>query len=219
MSEENTVVTEENEVVDNENEKVEDNAKGQEDIAEKLYDKDDGEKDEEVNKEEDNQEEEKSKKDEGAPESYEDFVLPEGMDLDSELMEQAKPLFKELNLTQEQAQKLVDLQTRSVAEQQERMEDSWRTTLEEWANETKNDKEFGGKAFEENVAVAKAALKEFATDDFKEMLNFTGVGNHKEMVRFLYRVGKAISNDKILQGSRSPESTKDPAKILFPDMN
>ena len=40
-----------------------------------------------------------------APETYADFTLPEGVELDTALLTDAAPLFKELGLTQEQAQK------------------------------------------------------------------------------------------------------------------
>jgi len=44
----------------------------------------------------------------GAPESYTDFTLPEGVELDPLLVDTAVPFFKEANLSQEQAQGMVD---------------------------------------------------------------------------------------------------------------
>ena len=55
-------------------------------------------------------------KNEAAPEKYEDFKLPEGMEVNTDLLDKATPVFKELNLTQDQAQKMVDLQTTFVSE-------------------------------------------------------------------------------------------------------
>ncbi len=48
------------------------------------------------------------------PDTYADFVMPEGVELDSALLTEAAPLFKELGLTQDQAQKLVDFQAKQV---------------------------------------------------------------------------------------------------------
>lgn len=163
--------------------------------------------------------EDKEEKPQGAPENYEDFTLPEGMEVDSELLDEARPLFKELNLTQEQAQKLVDLQSKYVREAAEKQLDAWKETVTTWADESKKDKEFGGAKFEESLGYARTAIKQFATDDFKEMLNVSGTGNHKEMIRFLTRVGKAISDDKILHGTKQTEAVRDRAKTMFPDMN
>src|SRR5215469_16563160 len=44
----------------------------------------------------------------GAPEAYADFTAPSGRELDADAITAIKPLFKELNLTQAQAQLLVD---------------------------------------------------------------------------------------------------------------
>jgi hypothetical protein len=44
----------------------------------------------------------------GAPEKYEDFKLPEGMPVNKEMTEGFKSVAKKLNLTQSQAQDLVD---------------------------------------------------------------------------------------------------------------
>jgi hypothetical protein len=158
------------------------------------------------------------KDDKGAPEKYEDFTLPEGMEKDEKALEVAGELFKELDLTQDQAQKLVDYQTEQMQQTAEAMQEAWDELFAGWAAETKADKEIGGKDFDANVAIAKTAVKEYATDEFKEMLNSTGIGNHPEMVRFLVNVGKSISDDQILGGKSSGGGPVDHAARLFPTM-
>ena len=49
-----------------------------------------------------------------APESYTDFSVPEGHTLDAAAIESATPLFRELGLSQDQAQKLVDFYSTQV---------------------------------------------------------------------------------------------------------
>ena len=44
------------------------------------------------------------------PDEYADFSMPEGIQLDETMLAEALPVFKELELTQTQAQKLVDFQ-------------------------------------------------------------------------------------------------------------
>src|SRR6266403_1426137 len=44
----------------------------------------------------------------GAPEAYTDFTLPEGVKLEGETLKSAQELFKDLNLPQDGAQRLVD---------------------------------------------------------------------------------------------------------------
>ena len=50
----------------------------------------------------------------GAPETYTEFNLPEGFELKGEILEETTALFKGLNLSQENAQKLVDYYTERV---------------------------------------------------------------------------------------------------------
>ena len=57
------------------------------------------------------------------PEKYE-FKLPEGMTLDSAKMAIVEPLFKELGLSQESAQKLVDYQIQAQKDEVKRAEDA-----------------------------------------------------------------------------------------------
>ena len=52
---------------------------------------------------------------EGAPETYADFTVPEGSTVSKEVIgESATPLFRELGLSQDQAQKLVDFYSTQV---------------------------------------------------------------------------------------------------------
>lgn len=154
----------------------------------------------------------------GAPENYAEFKIPEGMELDKTLLDESIPVLKELNLTQEQAQRLVDLQTKFSTANAERVAKAWKDTVDKWVSDAKSDKEFGGTKFKESVVVAKDAINKFGNPAFKEMLDFTGIGNHPEMIRFLTKVGNLLKEDGIFHGSNNP-GTKDPAKIMFPNMN
>src|SRR5262245_53151779 len=51
-----------------------------------------------------------------APEKYEDFKVPEGYTLDGEVGKEASAMFKELNLPQEAAQRLVDFYVKQTQE-------------------------------------------------------------------------------------------------------
>lgn len=90
---------------------------------------------------------------------------------------------------------------------------------EEWAELSKADKEFGGAKFNENIAVAKRALQQFGSQELVQMLDNGGMGNHPEVIRFLVKVGNAISEDKFVGGS--PRG-RNPGEIdlnnLYPNM-
>lgn len=130
-----------------------------------------------------------------APDTYADFALPEGIELDSAMLEAATPIFKDLGLTQEQAQKLVDFQAKQVQASSQRQVDDFNQLMDDWQNQSKTDKEFGGDAFEKNTGIARLAIDKFGTPELKQLLNDHGVGNHPEMIRFMFRVGKLLGED------------------------
>jgi len=154
--------------------------------------------------------EEKAKSD--VPESYE-FKIPEGMAIDEALVESFSPLAKELGLTQDKAQQLVDF----YAKQEAGRAEVWTQTQATWAQETKADKEIGGDAFDKNVAIANQAVSKFGSPEFVKALKDTGVANHPEFVRFCLRVGKAISEDTVATGAQGG-GDRSAADVLFPTM-
>ncbi len=180
--------------------------------------KEEEKKDEEQAETKDEDSEADESKDEGAPETYSDFTLSEGMEPDKETMDEFKTLAKEENWSQEKAQKLVDLQNKAMLRVGDTLKQRWADTQKEWRESTENDKAFGGDKLDESLVFAKSAMKKFGNDAFSEMLESTGMGNHPEVVRFLYKIGKSISEDDIMAGRAGASGPRDPAKTLFPDM-
>jgi len=225
----------EDKVVDQTDTDVEDQEENKitlEEAAEKIYGKDEAEdKDdkEESGEEADDQEsakDEKSEddkddedKDEGAPDQYE-FKMPEGMEeaLDEDTAKEFSEVAKELGLTQDQAQKVVDVQVGLMNRIGEKLQGEWSTLQEEWRADAKSDKEFGGEKFQENLGYAVKAIDTFGSEALKEALEVTGMGNHPELVRFCISVGKMIGEDGVMSGGKGNSQERDPAKTLFPDM-
>jgi len=149
------------------------------------------------------------------PEAYE-FKLPEGVALDQATLDAATPVFKDLGLSQEQAQKLVDFQaSREAARAQEQVK-AWNDMVSAWEGEVKADKEIGGAKLEENVASAKIALDTFGTPALRDALNKFGWGSHPEMVKFMVKVGSAMKEGGSITGAQSQAARPDPATSLFP---
>jgi hypothetical protein len=151
-----------------------------------------------------------------APEAYE-FKAPEGRVFDSEVMASYSQVAKELNLSQESAQRLLDAVGPKMAERQMAMIEATRNG---WADNSKSDREFGGEKLSENLGVAKKALDAFGTAELRTLLNETGLGNHPELIRFMFRAGKAISEDRMVTGAATqakagPRSFADLAEALY----
>lgn len=137
----------------------------------------------------------------GAPDNYEfnSKVADAPQELDSEVLTAFGDVAKELDLPQEDAQKVLDKVAPVIQERQAKMLEQVRA---DWASESQSDEEFGGEALTENLNVAKQALDAFGTDAFKSLLQETGFGNHPEIIRFMYRAGKAISEDSYVGNSQ-----------------
>lgn len=142
----------------------------------------------------------------GTPEEYADFTFPDGVEADQGLLDDFKPLAKELNLTQEQAQKLVDLQVKNIQANADAQQDAFKEIKEGWTKEVKADEETGGADYKEKVGVAVKAISKFGSDAFRKLLDDSGFGNHPEMVRCFYKIGKVISEDKFVDGDKVNES-------------
>lgn len=147
-----------------------------------------------------------------APENYE-FKAPEGKSYDPEALSKFTDVARKHDLSQEAAQELLNDLAPIVAERQAQVIEAARN---EWTENAKADKEFGGDKLGENLAVAKTALDKFGTTELKTLLNESGLGNHPEVIRFMFRAGKAISEDGFVSGARS-SATNDPARRLFPN--
>lgn len=154
------------------------------------------------------------KKVSGAPEKYTDFTLPDGLQLSKEMAEAFPAIAKELNLTQEQAQKLVDLQSQSVTRQHEEQQAEFKAIQTEWKNETIQAL---GPNYESEMGFAAKVIDRFGTPELRTLFNETGIGNHKEMATMLIKLGKAISEDGFVEGSNQAGS-KGAANVLYPNL-
>ncbi|EEL5481364.1 TPA: peptidase [Salmonella enterica subsp. enterica serovar Typhimurium] len=108
----------------------------------------------------------------GAPEKYA-FTAPEGQELDTSALAQFEPVARELNLTQEQAQKLVDVYPKVLAGVQQQQAESWQKQTEDWAAAVKADKDIGGDKLASNLGAAQRAIDTFGTKELKEYLDGT----------------------------------------------
>ncbi|WP_449540988.1 peptidase [Enterobacter ludwigii] len=155
----------------------------------------------------------KEQKQEGAPEKYE-FKPAEGQELDTAALEQFEPIARELNLTNEQAQKMVDLYgTKIMPMVQQQQAEVWQKTTEQWAADVKADKEIGGDKLTANLSAAQRALDLFGTPELKEYLEVTGLGNHPDLVKTFVKIGKAMSEDGMVDGSN--QGQRSAAEVLY----
>jgi len=170
------------------------------------------------------------------PEAYELKVTSkddEGKDveveIDTELLAEATPIFKDLKLSNEQANALAPLalkvQERFAAQQA----DAHEALKTDWAKEVKADPDIGGKNWKETEALVARALDTFGapsqlddagneTNPFRKLLNDTGLGNHPVMVRMFREIGDKVGEGgECVRGDKGAQHKPDRLQVLYPE--
>lgn len=143
-----------------------------------------------------------------APENYEAFTLPDGFEMDEANLAEAVIEFKDLDLTQEEAQRLIDMQSKFVEKAMQAEFDAREAENLKNQNDLKNDKDFGGDNLKQSLKVANNALNVFGSEAFDKILADSGVGNHPEMMRFLLKIGKTLQEDNPSEDVVSPSGDR-----------
>lgn len=154
-----------------------------------------------------------------APETYEAFTLPDGIQLDEEALASATPVFKDVGLNQEQAQKLVslyaDMQNKAAASQVA----GFQQVKQAWVSEIKSDAEFGGAKLTQTLGAAKAVIGKYGDKALLNDLKEWGWANHPGLIRMLARVNADLSEDTLVNADAAAQAApKSAAEILWPSM-
>lgn len=181
------------------------------------------------------------KNDEPAPDAALDTVpedgkytveMPEGVELDTALMDRFAPKFKEAGLTQRQVQAIASEFAQLRKDEAEQYmgtpEGQWSAasyeyfkqngTPDAWADKAKADKEIGGDNWSATVSSAQRAVNELGTPELKQFFEASGGGNHPELIRFMAKVGAMIKEDNPASGNVPGKARQaDRAEVLYPD--
>lgn len=139
-----------------------------------------------------------------------EFKLPDGVEPDQKSLDEFTKVAKELKLSPENAQKLVDLRSAAV----QAAKDQHTATVKGWADEVKADKDLGGDKLPESLAIAKKAI-DLGPPELKALLEESGLGNHPAVFKWAHSVGKALSEDTFKAGNNAPVESKSTASVLY----
>lgn len=151
----------------------------------------------------------------GSPEKYALNSPNESAAFGMGVMQQFEGIARELNLSNESAQKVIN----SLVPALEAQQSSYFTeTLTAWREATMKDSELSGgdeAKLQVNLQLAEKAIDVFGDDSLRTLLVQTGMGNRAEIIRFFAHVGKTVSDDSVSKGS-SPNmrDTRDPLEKL-----
>ena len=165
-----------------------------------------------------------------APENYGAFTMPEGVQAGDASVQtainEAVPLFKEMGLTQDQAQKLVDLHMKQWKGAADQIEETMRKRdiqkPDAWMEQTRNHPEFGGAKLNENIEAARLAIDKLGGPELsKALAEETGIINHPAVFGAFVKMGRLMKEDTLVTGNVAGGSSDDPAiraARLYPNM-
>jgi hypothetical protein len=130
--------------------------------------------------------------------SYEAFKVPEGMTLAQKEVKEFTDILDDQKIShQERGQKLVDFYVREAqrlaTESRNQQRKAWSDFTQGLKDDFKADPELGGNRQDTVLGTAKAVIERFGGSDAQKsdlyaMLDHTGMGNHKGLVRVLNNI-------------------------------
>lgn len=126
---------------------------------------------------------------------------------------------KEHGLSQKQAEMLVERENAAASRFEAQQLEFLKAQPDVWLEAAKSDPEIGGDKLAENTEFAKRAIERFDGKDgtFAKALNETGLGNHKEILRFMSKVGRAMKDDKLVTTTTAAGGDRKKDKDVFYD--
>ena len=155
----------------------------------------------------------------GAPETYADFTLPEGVTVDAELLGEFLPMAKELGLTQEKAQEMVGLAAKMLQKNMDGMYAAFEARKTDWLTQAQADPEISEDVKKGPQSAALRAFNTLTKDNpaAKQMVDELGIGNHPEFIRVFYRISSLMKEDSFeLPGTANVKASAE--EILYPTM-
>jgi hypothetical protein len=148
--------------------------------------------------------------------SYGEFKLPEGVTADVDSLKPATELFAETGLSQDQAQKFIDLAMARESAAAHKSVQAFVDLQNQWVSEIKADPDIGGDRLKASLASANRAIDRLDVPGLREALNFTGAGNHPAVVKAFVRLGQMIAEDRFRPGHIArPLVPRSPAEVIY----
>lgn len=122
---------------------------------------------------------------------YAELKLPDGAAVDEAQMAEYKKLAKELNLSSENAQRVLDFEAKRLAEGSAKASQAWQEQVKQ---------EYGDK-LPTVMATCARAIDKFGDNGLRDLLDQTGLGNHPLMVKLFHNVGTLLKEDTSVSAS------------------
>ena len=164
----------------------------------------------------------------GAPEAYDfkDVTLPDGWEFDNELAEKFAPIGKELNLSQQSANKLANLFIQAQQSNAAKFSEQFAELKKQESNATllnyetllNKDVEIGGgdKAkMNAYLDVADKGYSKFASPELQKVLQELHLDYHPAVIKHFHALAALTGNDSIFKPQAPVGTEKSAAEILY----
>lgn len=133
--------------------------------------------------------------------------IPDGFQVDAEVMGEFKTFAKENKLSGEQFQRAIDMQVKFEQKRNAAIVEQRAKLNADFIRELKADPDFGGAHHKESMDAANWAFRKFGDPELLNDLSAWGVKNHPRLVKMLARVGRAMRENKSPAG-KPPAAAK-----------
>lgn len=163
----------------------------------------------------------------GKPEAYttDDIELPEGVELDQDLMKSFTEKAEKLNLSQKGYNEFIkygiDILQKSQSQMQEAFKQQEVAKINGYKRAALADKEIGGSVANIDKACKEAILAydRFASDELKQVLGDTGLEYHPAVIKLFRDISSQMQDDTFKGNSDNKAELKgDVAARMYPNM-
>ncbi len=151
------------------------------------------------------------------PESLDALSFPDDFEVNQQDFSAFKDWAGRNKVGQEEAQTLIDLFVRSQDSQLQRTLEAKQAEVQGWEEAARSDRELAGPDFDRKLAVARTAIDRFGDQELKDFLDYSGIGSHPALVRWMLRVGQATADDRFIPpgGGSGPLTPEARARRLY----
>lgn len=153
---------------------------------------------------------------------YSEIELPEGMELDKDMLGEFNAVAKEEKLSQEQANKYINLAVKLVEKQSkglaEQYQQAQQAKIASYQQALNTDEEIGGgdkSKMDAYLNVADFGYNKFATDGLKQAFANEGLNYHPEVIKLFHKLGELCKEDDLPNVSTPAGKEQSAAEILY----
>jgi hypothetical protein len=146
-----------------------------------------------------------------------ELKLPEGVELQPDLVSGFTELAAKRGLDQEAAQEVFDYGIKLLQEQAEASAKAWNDTVDAWETELKTDPAFSGEREVQARATLAKAIEVYGTPEVREAFDLTGAGSNPAVVRFIHKMATALNEGTIVAPGGPPSQRRSGIAALYGD--